>query len=124
MSAPAAKARSLPVSTIAPTPSSASAFASASPSSFMSASLSALSTLGRLSVISVTRPRVSTRMLSYGMGLLGRDRLILADPCGDRNDRYVSTIQCHETSDHAHLRDSVSARRRACRRHDGLPFRQ
>src|SRR5471032_3007186 len=65
MSAPAAKALSLPVITMQPILSSASNCASASPSSSISASLSALSALGRFSVIRPTRPRVSTRMFSY-----------------------------------------------------------
>src|SRR5882672_6128563 len=64
MSAPAAKALSLPVMTIAPIASSASNAASASPSSFI--------TLGRFSVTRPTRPRVSTRMFSGVMRIPGR----------------------------------------------------
>src|SRR3977135_1200710 len=72
MSAPAAKALSLPVMTIAPIASSASNAASASPSSFIKESLSAFSTLGRFSVTRPTRPRVSTRMFSGAMRIPGR----------------------------------------------------
>src|SRR5260370_42433191 len=72
MSAPAAKALSLPVMTIAPIASSASNAASASPSSFIRESLSAFSALGRFSVTRPTRPRVSTRMFSGVMRIPGR----------------------------------------------------
>src|SRR5688572_6067523 len=65
MSAPAANAFALPVTTIAPTPASASNASNARPSSSISASFSALSCLGRLSVTRPTRPRCSTRMFSY-----------------------------------------------------------
>src|SRR5260221_575941 len=72
MSAPAAKALSLPVMTIAPIASAASNGASASPSSFIRESLSAFSTLARFSVTRPTRPRVSTRMFSGAMRIPGR----------------------------------------------------
>src|SRR5215471_10865595 len=52
---------------MAPISSSESKRSSAAPSSFMSPSLSALSCLGRLSVIKPTRPRTSVRMFSYGI---------------------------------------------------------
>src|SRR6266568_6375415 len=61
MSAPAAKALSLPATTIAPMPSSASNSASACPSAF--------SAFGRLRVIMPTRPRVPTMMFSYAIGV-------------------------------------------------------
>lgn len=64
MSAPAANAFSLPVTTIAPISSSASNAFSAAPNSSINASFSALSAFGRLSVINPTRPRVSTKMFS------------------------------------------------------------
>src|SRR6266849_407329 len=81
MSAPAAKALSLPATTIAPMPSSASNSASACPSSFISASLSAFSAFGRLRVIVPTRPRVPTMMFSYAIGVDFRD-----DPQGEAPD--------------------------------------
>src|SRR5437762_846162 len=56
MSAPAAKAFSFPVMTMAPTPSSASKACSAAPSSSMTCGLSALSCFGRSSVMTPTRP--------------------------------------------------------------------
>ena len=65
MSAPAAKARSLPVITIAPTPSAASKAAAALLSSAISAELSAFRALGRFSVMTPTRPEVEVRMLAY-----------------------------------------------------------
>jgi len=64
MSAPAAKALSLPVMTMAPTPSSASQARSASPSSAMSCGLSAFICFGRLSVIRPTRPLCCIEMNS------------------------------------------------------------
>jgi len=68
MSAPAANARSLPVSTMQPMPSSASKASSARPSSSISGSLKAFSCLGRWSRITpVLRspvPATSTRMFS------------------------------------------------------------
>src|SRR5438477_7303191 len=64
MSAPAAKAFSLPVITMAPTVSSASYACSAMPSSCMSFGLSAFSCFGRLSVMRPTRPFCSTVMSS------------------------------------------------------------
>jgi hypothetical protein len=68
MSAPAANAFSLPVTTMQPMPSSASKASRAAPSSSISASFSALSCLGRFSVIRPVRcgpsPRVSMRMFS------------------------------------------------------------
>ena len=67
MSAPAAKAFSLPVITIAPIASSASKAYSARPSSCISCGLSAFICFGRLSVISATRPRVSVVMSSYAI---------------------------------------------------------
>ena len=62
MSAPAAKALSLPVSSMQPMPSSASKASIAWISSLMSARLSALSCCGRLSRMMPTRPLVSTMM--------------------------------------------------------------
>src|SRR5688572_8243871 len=56
MSAPAAKAFSLPVSRIAPMPASASNASSALPSSAISPGLSAFSCFGRLRVMTPTRP--------------------------------------------------------------------
>src|SRR2546426_4445362 len=70
MSARAAKALSLPVITIAPTPASASKSSSALPSSCMSCGLSAFNCLGRSSVIRPTRPFFSTLMSS---GMSGMD---------------------------------------------------
>ena len=55
MSAPAAKARSLPVTTMQPMPGSRSKASSAAPSWSISASFSALSCLGRLSVTTPVR---------------------------------------------------------------------
>ncbi|CFN74862.1 Uncharacterised protein [Bordetella pertussis] len=60
ISAPAAKAFSLPVITIAPMPSSASSASNAAPSSSINWSFSAFNALGRFSVSHPTRPRVST----------------------------------------------------------------
>jgi hypothetical protein len=56
MSAPAAKARSLPVTMMQPMAGSASKALSASPSSVISASLSAFRALGRFSVTMPTLP--------------------------------------------------------------------
>jgi hypothetical protein len=68
MSAPAAKAFSLPVSTMQPMPSSASKACSAAPSSSISGSDSALSAFGRFRrirpVLRAASPWVSTRMFS------------------------------------------------------------
>ena len=68
MSAPAAKAFSLPVRTMQPMPGSASNASSAAPSSSISVSLRALSCFGRFRVIRPVRrspsPRVSVRMHS------------------------------------------------------------
>ena len=64
MSAPAAKAFSDPVTTIAPTLSSASNACTAATSSASTCELSALSAFGRLSVIRPTLPRVSVMMVS------------------------------------------------------------
>src|SRR5438105_10088456 len=64
MSAPAAKALSLPVMTMAPTPWSASKACSAAPSSSMTCGLSALSCFGRSSVMMPTRPFFSVLMNS------------------------------------------------------------
>ena len=64
MSAPAAKAFSEPVNTIAPIAASASNAANAAPSSRTSGVDSALRTFGRFSVISPTDSRVSTMMFS------------------------------------------------------------
>ena len=65
MSAPAAKARSLPVTMMQPMAASASKALSASPSSVISASLSAFSALGRFSVTMPTLPAsVRTSMFS------------------------------------------------------------
>ena len=63
MSAPAAKARSLPVITIAPMFGSASKACRAATSSPMSVRLRAFSALGRLRRISPTLPRTSVRMV-------------------------------------------------------------
>src|SRR5258707_2962966 len=71
MSAPAANALSVPVSTIAPMPSSASNSWSALPSSCISCGLSAFICLGRLSVIRPTRSRRSTLMNSWVMEVSG-----------------------------------------------------
>ena len=65
MSAPAAKAFSLPVSTMAAMSGSASKPRSASPSSPMSWSQSAFSACGRLRRITATLPRVSVAIISY-----------------------------------------------------------
>ncbi len=65
MSAPAAKARSLPVRMMQPMASSASKAFRAWPSSVISASLSALSAFGRLRVMMPTLPAsVRTSMFS------------------------------------------------------------
>src|SRR3989442_8354954 len=64
MSAPAAKALSLPVMTMAPMPSSASKALSARPSSSMSCGLSAFSCFGRLRVMTPTRPFFSVLISS------------------------------------------------------------
>jgi hypothetical protein len=62
MSAPAANAFCDPVMTMQPIPASFSKSSSAALSSPTRTELSALSASGRLSVISPTLPRVSTRM--------------------------------------------------------------
>ena len=67
MSAPAANARSDPVTTIAPIPSSVSKADVAATRSHMTCEFSAFSASGRLRVIQPTRPRVSTRIVSYGV---------------------------------------------------------
>jgi hypothetical protein len=64
MSAPAAKALSLPVITMAPTPSSASNESRACSSSAMRAAFRALSAFARLKVIRPTRPFFSAMMFS------------------------------------------------------------
>src|SRR5215470_3421974 len=77
MSAPAAKAFSLPVKTIAPIASSASRSSSARPISATSAAFSALSACGRFKVTMPTALRRSTRMLAYCSlmhGSIGRRR--------------------------------------------------
>jgi hypothetical protein len=76
MSAPAAKAFSLPVMTMQPMPSSASKASSAAPSLVHQASFSALSCLGRLSVIRAVRRRACRHA-----GLRSAVRL-LNDLCG------------------------------------------
>src|SRR5512134_3102866 len=69
MSAPAAKAFSLPVSRIAPMPASASNASSASPSSAIRPGLSAFSCFGRLRVMTPTRPFCSAVMNSKLMSV-------------------------------------------------------
>ena len=64
MSAPAANARSLPVTTIAPIASSASNASAAATTSRMTCEFRAFRASGRFSVIQPTRPRVSTRIVS------------------------------------------------------------
>ena len=64
MSAPAAKARSDPVTTIAPIASSSSKRVDASAMSCITWLLRAFSASGRFTVIQPTRPRVSTRIVS------------------------------------------------------------
>ena len=64
MSAPAANARSEPVTTIAPMPSSSSKRVEASTMSCITWLFRALSASGRFTVIQPTRPRVSTRIVS------------------------------------------------------------
>ncbi len=64
MSAPAAKAFSEPVTTRQPISGSRSKAVAAATTSFISWVFSALSALGRLSVISPTRPLRSTRIVS------------------------------------------------------------
>src|ERR1700693_376964 len=70
MSAPAANALSLPVSTIAPIAGSASRSSNAAPSSAISPGFSAFSACGRFSVTIPTAPRRSTRMLLYSVLLI------------------------------------------------------
>ncbi len=65
MSAPAANARSDPVTTIAPMRGSASKADAAATMSCITCVFSALSASGRFRVIHPTRPRVSTRIVSY-----------------------------------------------------------
>src|SRR3954469_2188324 len=77
MSAPAAKARSEPVSTVAEMPGSASKPAKAATTSPSMALFSALSAFGRLSLIRPTRPCVSTRMVSDMAFLRGDGRASL-----------------------------------------------
>ncbi len=64
MSAPAAKARSEPVSTMQPMPGSASAAVAAAITSAVSCALMAFNAFGRLRVTRRTRPRVSVRIVS------------------------------------------------------------
>ena len=64
MSAPAAKAFSLPVTTTAPMPASASKPARASTTSSMTVWLRALSAFGRLRVMVATRPSTEVRIVS------------------------------------------------------------
>src|SRR5690606_12465158 len=73
MSAPAAKAFSEPVMTMAPMPSSDSKSFSAAVISFTTWSLSALSAFGRLRVMRPTRPRFSAMIIS---------KLMLSPSCG------------------------------------------
>ncbi|EWS62418.1 hypothetical protein Y695_04355 [Hydrogenophaga sp. T4] len=68
MSAPAAKAFSLPVMIMQPMPSSPSNAWSAAPSSDISWSFSALSCLGRFRVMMPTRPSVRT-VISSGVAV-------------------------------------------------------
>src|SRR5579884_3374764 len=70
MSAPAAKALSLPVRTIAAIAGSPSRLSKARPSSAISARFSAFSACGRFSRTRPTAPRRSTRMLSYCVSLI------------------------------------------------------
>src|SRR6185369_683624 len=68
MSAPAAKAFSLPVSTMQPIAGSSSAACRACPNSRASCAFNALSAFGRLSVMSATAPLFSAMMVSYAIG--------------------------------------------------------
>src|SRR5438105_1703483 len=77
MSAPAAKAFSLPVIRIAPMSASASKAASALPSSAASASFNAFMRCGRLRRMIPTRSRVSTMTFSGAMSSPGRATLAL-----------------------------------------------
>ena len=85
MSAPAAKAFSLPVRTMAPTAGSASKPRSAAPTSVISASQSAFSAAGRSSVTSPTLPRVSARIIPYPA--IGEPSLSAAAGCGGARAR-------------------------------------
>src|ERR1700693_1094248 len=91
MSAPAANALSLPVSTIAPIAGSASRSSNAAPSSAISPAFSAFSACGRFSVTIPTAPRRSTRMLLYSVLLIAwlpREwRAALARPLGAEEGR-------------------------------------
>src|SRR6266851_4873102 len=98
MSAPAAKAFSLPVMTTQPMVSSASNSSSTWPSSRTSGVHSALSAFGRFNLTTPTAPFRSTRMLSYAMVRLRRrwprrslhvedDRLLMGEMLEHRLER-------------------------------------
>src|SRR5689334_17894475 len=86
MSAPAAKALALPVSTMAPMPASASKASSAAPRESISASSSAFICRGLFSVMTPTRPWVSTRMGCSCMAVSGSvdDDLLFLDQRGQQ----------------------------------------
>ena len=106
MSAPAAKARSFPVRTIAPIPGSASNSATAASSSFMSATLSALSASGRLRVTMPTRSRRSTIMVWSSS---------VMSPSVDACDLAVDSFEHSESHRPARVSIIPSATRRSTR---------
>src|SRR5439155_26616400 len=88
MSAPAANALSLPVSTIAPIAGSASRSSNAAPISATRAAFSALSACGRFSVTTPTAPRRSSRMFVYCPPVM--TPLLLFDRGGGAAVQFVS----------------------------------
>src|SRR5947208_778870 len=127
MSAPAAKALSLPVITIAPTPASASKSSSVLPSSCMSCGLIAFNCLGRSSVIRPTRPFCSTLMSSGMSGMDFGHREIVSfshviDPCfagrrgADRHAQSPREAECLQSGNALATSPGDRARRRR-RRH-------
>src|SRR5580765_2860495 len=89
MSAPAAKAFSLPARTMAAIAGSPSRSSRAAPSSAISAAFKALSACGRLRVTIPTGPCRSRRMLAYAVLLMNDllPTLSVAPDYGDDNDR-------------------------------------
>src|SRR5450631_2955993 len=87
MSAPAANALALPVITMAPMPSSASKSSNAAPSASISASSSAFIRFGRFSVMTPTRPTVSTRT---GASIMDAAEVGRRVRCGARSERAVA----------------------------------
>src|SRR6218665_2045187 len=93
MSAPAAKAFSDPVTTIAPTPSSASKVTAAAVTSSATRLFKAFNASGRFRVIHPTRPRCSTRMVSYSVIVKGLSVVVVpVSPSATTRDRLDAVV--------------------------------